>query len=92
MCNAARFQCDGVIDSPLRCAEVITSPAMIHVFSNCSDIIHVGYTHTVCVTHTHTHTSSLGSGAGEAANIVFTLKVYNLIDPGRKQQYGRTGV
>jgi len=43
MFNTARFRYDGVIDSPLWCSEVITSPVMIHVFSNCSDIIHVGY-------------------------------------------------
>lgn len=43
MFNAARLRYGGVIDSPLWCSEVITSPVMIHVFSNCSDIIHVGY-------------------------------------------------
>uniref|UniRef100_A0A8C4ISC6 Uncharacterized protein n=1 Tax=Dicentrarchus labrax TaxID=13489 RepID=A0A8C4ISC6_DICLA len=58
MCNTARFRYDGVIDSPLWCSEVITSPVMIHVFSNCSDIIHVGYTHLRSLAYTHTRTHS----------------------------------
>lgn len=83
MCNTARFWYDGVIDSPLWRSEVITSPVMIHVFSNCSDIIHVGYTR--CLFNTRTHSAcSLGSVADDAANIVFTLNVYNSIDPEKK--------
>lgn len=77
MCNTARFWYDGVIDSPLWRSEVITSPVMIHVFSNCSDIIHAENTPHLFNAHA---ASSCGSLVDEAANPVFTLNVCNLID------------
>lgn len=72
MCNSAKFRYDGVIDSPLRCSGVITSPVMIHTFPNCSDIIHVGNTRF----NSHTlHFLSWLSRQARAANVAFILNV-----------------
>lgn len=80
MFNTARFGYCGVIDSPLRGSEVITSQVMIHVFSNCSDI-----THVPCISLTHTlMASSPGPAAEEAAGTVFTLSVDNLMEAGKE--------
>lgn len=80
MFNTARFGYCGVIDSPLRGSEVITSQVMIHVLSNCSDITHV---HCISLTHT-LRASSLGPAAEAAAGTVFTVSVDNLTEAGQE--------